>query len=219
MPVNAVTGATTAVSERPSTLAGFSQNFDNFLTLLTAQLKNQDPLSPLNATEFTTQLVQFTGVEQAILQNKNLEQLVAQQKNAQIASSVGYIGKAVETAGNQLALGDGAVELSYKLANTAKTCTITISDSNGQKVRNLVGKTGQGTQTMSWDGRNDAGVQMPAGIYKLSVAAVDANGKSVAVNTGMKGEVTGVTVTDGVVTLKVNNTNVPLTDLMSVSAT
>ncbi len=219
MAVSPVTGTANAAaaSATSKTLASFAENFDNFLGLLTAQLKNQDPLSPMDATQFTTQLVQFTGVEQAILQNKNMEELVGQQKSAQVASSVGYIGKTVTTAGNQLALSGGTAELSYKLASPAKTCTVTITDANGQKVRVLTGKTGSGDQTLAWDGRNDAGVQMPDGVYNLSVKAVDAAGKSIAVTTGMKGEVTGVSVTDGVVTLVVNKSKIPLADLTSVS--
>src|SRR6185503_2408522 len=80
-------------SSSSAAMAGFAQNFDSFLTLLTAQLKNQDPLAPMDSTQFTTQLVQFTGVEQAIHQNKSLETLIALQKDAGVGAAVGYLGK------------------------------------------------------------------------------------------------------------------------------
>ena len=104
-PVSSPTGASAASSK---SLAGFAQNFDSFLTLLTAQLKNQDPLSPLDATQFTTQLVQFTGVEQAIHQNQSLETLISLQKDTGVGSAVGYLGKTVSANGDSITLTNSA---------------------------------------------------------------------------------------------------------------
>src|SRR5579863_9689138 len=82
----------------------FSQNYDTFLTLLTTQLKNQDPLSPLDTNQFTQQLTQMTGVEQQLLSNQLLQQLVNQNQGGGLTSAVGLIGKNVTANGATSAL-------------------------------------------------------------------------------------------------------------------
>ena len=176
-------------SSTDTTLASFSSNFDNFLTLLTSQLKNQDPLSPMNATEFTTQLVQFTGVEQMIKQNQGLQSLITLQTQNQVTNALGYIGKTVEASGQTGQLTDRSATFQYSVAAGASGATITIKNSAGQSVYTGPAAFGSGTQSFSWDGRNSAGVQQPDGMYTFSVDARNAASNQIAVTSRLSGVV------------------------------
>lgn len=101
-----------AFGSRGTGISNLAENFDNFLTILITQLQNQDPLSPMESNEFTSQLVQFTGVEQQVLQNKNLEELIRLQSANQTLSAVSFIGKLVEATGDTNTLTDGEATFS-----------------------------------------------------------------------------------------------------------
>ncbi|MGQ0662572.1 MAG: flagellar hook assembly protein FlgD [Pseudomonadota bacterium] len=214
-----VTSATPRPATSPSTnqaLSGFGSNFDSFLTLLTAQLRNQDPLAPLNATEFTTQLVQFTGVEQAIRQNQNLESMIALQRGAQMASAVSYLGKTIEARGDRLALIGGRADIGYRLETPAATATIHITDSAGRVVRTAPAQTAAGAHVFTWDGRGNDGVLQSDGAYTVRVVANDTAGRPVPLNTNITGTVTNVGMSDGNIVLTVGTARIPLADVLSV---
>ena len=109
-------GSGSSTSFATSSLA---ENFDTFLTLLTVQLQNQDPLDPLDTNEFTSQLVQFTAVEQAIATNNNLESLIGLTELSHAATRISYLGKEVEAPGSTSYLTDGKAEWSYVLDDEA----------------------------------------------------------------------------------------------------
>ena len=121
MDVNSSSAAGNAVATSAGkSRVGLADNFDSFLQLLTAQLKAQDPLSPLDANQFTQQLVQFSGVEQAIKTNEALGQLVALVQGDQLTRSLDYIGAEVEAEGGTIQLGAGApATVGYELAEQA----------------------------------------------------------------------------------------------------
>lgn len=217
MAVNPVSTPTAAPATGASaSAAGFAQNFDSFLLLLTTQLKNQDPLSPLSSTEFTTQLVQFAGVEQSIRQNKNLEEIVAMQKAWEASNAVNYIGKTIDAAGQNVMLQNGAADIRYTLDDSASKTTITIRDVNGEIVRTLSGNTIKGTHTLTWDGQSNDNTSLPDGIYTISVAATRGNNISVGTSTGFSGVVSAVETVDGKVLLRVGSGRVPIGDVTSV---
>ncbi len=198
------------------TAASLAETFDNFLVLLTTQLRYQDPLSPMDATQFTEQLVQFSGVEQAIATNDKLDDLIALQGGNQLSSAVSYIGKGVKADSPMIALQDGQATVIYGLAGNAASTKITLVDEAGRPVRELTGETTAGLHQLIWDGTNDQGLPQPDGTYGLVVKAVDANDKSVAVATGTAGRVTGVETKDGDVFLKLGDLLVPLTRVFAV---
>lgn len=204
-----------------ATLSSFANNFDNFLTLLTAQLRNQDPLSPLNATEFTTQLVQFTGVEQMLQQNKNLQELINLQRSWSATSALGYIGKTIEATGNGVQLGStGPASLRFSAGAGAVIGNVAIRDSQGVVVRTMQNvPLRAGDQTVTWDGRDDRGSRAPEGTYTYEVAAKDARGEPVSATTQLTGVVTGVETRDGQQTLLVGNVRVPIASVTSVRET
>ncbi len=201
-------------------LASFSQNFQSFLTLLTSQLQHQDPLNPMDSTQFTSQLVQFTGVEQGILQNQNLQQLIGLQTNSQMSNAAGYIGMQVNGGGDKIQLAGGQATINYTLtdATTAKV-TITIKDSNGNVVNTLTETPTQlGAQSATWDGKNSSGTVVPDGAYSINIQGFNAQNNPVSVTAGETGIVTGVSLVNGQVMLKTQGgQEIPISDVTSVA--
>ncbi len=178
-----------------------ADNFDTFLALLTTQLQNQDPLEPLDSAQFTEQLVQFSGVEQAIQTNKKLDEMLASQADNQLTGAVSYIGKSAEFVSDKLFLSDGASKISYGLDAKAAQTTISIVDSAGRVVRTVSGETGSGRHEYVWDGLDSSGSQLPDGVYNFSVTAVTADNETIGTVSATFGDVTGVEIVEGIATL------------------
>ena len=216
MEVNAIIGASTASTVSRTRLA---DDFDNFLILLTAQLANQDPLDPLDSNEFVAQLVSFTGVEQAVNMNTNLEQLISLFKSGQTANAVSYLGTTIEATGNSIRLADGAAPFQYSLPESASTASFIVSDASGQVVATGEGPTSAGDHEIIWDGTGVNGVTQPDGIYTVTVSARGAGDNLIPVATQISGRVTGVETVDGSILLTVNGVGVPIEDIISVVET
>jgi flagellar basal-body rod modification protein FlgD len=194
---------------------GLADNFDSFLKLLTAQLKAQDPLSPLDANQFTQQLVQFSGVEQAIRTNQALGQLVALVQGDQLTRSLDYLGAEVEAEASTVHLGAGATaQLSYQLATAADRVQIEIYNASGQLVATEGGTTAAGSHNVPWDGRGASGAALPEGLYRFNVVASDAAGEPVPVTTSIRGVVDGVEIDGDLLLLSVAGVLMP-TDAIS----
>src|ERR1051325_645119 len=174
-----------------TTLAG---NFNPFLTLLTTQLKNQNPLDPLDTNQFTQQLVQFASVEQQINMNQQLTSLVSLQKANQTTSAMSFLGATATVDGSSAKLVNGKGAWSFSV-DKPSTGTITIKDSTGQTAYSGSFPLNAGNQAFAWDGRGNNGTQWPDGTYTLSMTAKDANGQSVAVSTTVNGTVDAVDLT------------------------
>jgi len=197
-----------------STLAG---NFQTFLTLLTTQLQNQNPLDPLDTNQFTQQLVQFAGVEQQLKTNDQLTSLVSLQQTAQATQALGFVGKT--------AVVDGA---STRLTNSAATWTlgveqnsnvaITIASSTGQNV--FTGNypvTAGANQAFNWDGKGNDGTQWPDGKYTLTATAIDGSGNPVAVSTQIQGVVNSVDLTQTPPLLSINGQTYTVSQIKSIT--
>ena len=168
---------------------------DQFLTLFIAQIKNQDPLSPLDSAEFTAQLAQFTSVEQLYGMNKILSDIQETLNNQSGQQDlIELIGKTVKADENTISVENGVVLSGfYNLDETADT-TVSVYDSNGLKIRTLYpGWKDKGEYNINWDGRDESGEIVPDGTYTFEITARDENGYYVAANTYISGEVTGVT--------------------------
>lgn len=196
--------------------ARFADDFDNFLKLLTTQMSHQDPLEPIDPTEFTSQLATFTGVEQAIGTNRKLGELLEAQRTGQAVGAVSYLGTSVEARGDRATLRDGRAEWTYTLGGNAATTTITIVNEQGRTVRTLDGAADAGSHTFVWDGRDDSGNPQPDGPYTVGIAARDSNGAPVSVKTGFVGRVTAVSFLGDQVILSVDGTDVALENVTSV---
>lgn len=209
----------TAGTARPAgdtPLAALSQNFDNFLLLLTKQLQYQDPLSPLDTHQFTQQLVQFTGVEQAINTNKKLDALIALQSGGQAATAVSYLGTTIEAESDRVALAGGEAEILYELPRQATGTVIVILDASGKPVRVERGEVTAGQHRFVWDGTDNDGGSLPDGVYGVEVSAVDAEAKAIPAALATLGRVDGVDIRDGQIYLRIGGLELPFSSVRSV---
>ena len=188
-------------SQSAGAKAKLNEDLNRFLTLLVTQLQNQDPLDPLDATEFTSQLVQFASVEQQIFQNSNLEKLLNLQETNQISQMVDFIGKRVEYFGQELSLEKGNAEFSYVMPSSVVDANVNISNSAGQNVFFAKGDTTAGKHTVIWDGVDKNGNQQSDGKYSVLVSGTDPQGNLVTIEHMMVGSVSGAGVEESQVKL------------------
>jgi len=186
------------------------------LTLLTEQLKNQDPLSPLDSTEFVNQLVDFSGVEQQIAQNENLETLIGLQYGASFGAAAGYLGRDALIAGDAAPLTGGQAEWSYMLPSDAATSTVTITDAAGKVVHTRDGAVTAGEHSLVWDGLDNNGEPLPEGAYTLQVTALNAAGDTIQADIKARGRVTGADFTGQEPALLLSGLRVPLAEVLEV---
>jgi flagellar basal-body rod modification protein FlgD len=174
-----------------STIAG---NFTTFLTLLTTQLKNQNPLDPLDTNQFTQQLVQFAQVEQQLKSNDQLSTLVSLEKSAQATTALAYVGQTVAVDGQTAKLANNQAGWTFNVPKPI-SATVTIKSATGQTVYTSNYTMQPGAQNFVWDGKDNNGVKWPDGNYTLSVTGKDASGQTVSVSTEVQGQVDSVDLT------------------------
>ena len=214
----APTAAATSSGAAEDARAKFGSNFDTFLTLLTTQLKNQDPLSPMDSSQFTQQLVQFSQVEQSINANQNLENLISLTKGRATTDAVGYLGKTVTLTDGTGGLKDGAAHWTYSVHGQADTTRLTITNAAGHVVFAGDGETASGTHDFVWNGKDNAGRDLPNGNYTLAVAAKNPDGTSIATSVASQGVVDEVDLTGTEPTLMIGALSVPISKATLISA-
>ena len=186
------TGSTSDAAAKATT------DYNSFLTLLTAQLKFQDPLAPLDATQFVSQLSQFSSVEQAIVSNQKLDTIIKSLGSNSMMADVGLIGHKVQLAGGSAELSNGTASLTYSLAKDATQAGVVIRDASGNIVRSMPVDTSAGEHSLTWDGTSNDGSSLPDGVYSFTFGAADADGKVVASTSYVTAAVTRVeTTVDG----------------------
>jgi len=191
---------------------------EDFLRLLVAQLSAQDPLNPMEATEFTAQLAQFSSLEQMTNINSTLEELVAAQQAMGNASLISLIGKQVDIPGNSFEHTQGTTtNLSYSLNSEAASTQIEIYNAAGSLVNTLNGPGAEGSNLIAWNGRDSQGNALGAGLYTFKVRATDSNGATVSAQTFTTGLVTDVLFEDGVASAVVNGQKLPAEQITRVS--
>ena len=206
-----------AVSVTNPGAATNSQTFDTFLKLLTTQLKNQDPLSPLDTTEFTNQLTQFSQVEQQIRTNAGIDSMFKLQQANQAVAALGYIGKEIETTSDAIQLKDGSAKILYSLPEGVSSTKITIMDEHGGILRQISGDTTSGRHEYLWDGASDSGFKLPDGGYRMDVTAYDADGNAMSDTLfGFSGVVDQVISEGGPIYLMIGDVSVPIGNVATV---
>lgn len=210
MAVDAAAAAAAAGTSVTATgKARLADNFDTFLTLLTTQMKNQDPLSPMDSTQFTQQLVQMSGVEQQLLTNDLLKSLVNSSSNG-IANAVSLIGKDVRAEGADAGLKNGKAAWTYNLPRDAVDVNVEVLDVNGKVVHaEAAADTGAGDHPFTWDGKDLTGKQLAdGGVYTLRVTAADGSGATVPATTYIDGLVSAVEQSNGDTLITINGAKV-----------
>ncbi len=216
MEINATTAGS---SGNTAALRTLTDDFDTFLTLLTTQLQNQDPLDPMDSSEFTNQLVMFSDLEQQITQTGKLEDILAAQTAAQAAAAVGYLGKTIQAKAPFTALDSGSATIPYTLPAGATTASIAILDDNGSIIYTEQLDPTPGAAEFIWDGIDRNGTQQPDGNYGVSLVALDENNVPVNGTTTLFTATADEVVTEnGTLLLRMNGIGVPLSDIVSIKS-
>lgn len=216
--VDAVTTTNTATNKINAGAGMLASNFETFLTLLTSQLKNQDPLSPVDSNEFTAQLTQMAGVEQQLLTNDLLKSLVEAQGGGGLASAANYIGKEATAAWSATKFTDGEARWSYEVAPKAASVKLEVLDGTGKVVwSGDAPDNTTGVHDFTWDGDATTGADGKDGqVYTLRVVAKDSAGGKIDAQVLTRGRITGVEMYDGEAFLTVGNSILPLSTVIAL---
>lgn len=225
MTISAITNTAAAppatsggTSNGSNSVLSFTQNFNTFLTLLTSQIKNQDPLSPMDTNAFTQQLVSFSEVEQQINTNNNLQQLIQLQTASESISALPLVGQQIEYGSATAPLENGQASYVYTLPSNAAQTALAVTDANGNVIYSTTGGTSAGAHDFVWDGQTSAGATAPnGGAYSLKVIAAAADKSPIAATVQSIGTVDSVSVAGGQATFDVGGIAVPIGQLVSVN--
>jgi flagellar basal-body rod modification protein FlgD len=193
---------------------------DTFLTMLVAQLKNQDPLNPMQGSDFAVQLAQFSSLEQQFKTNDYLEGIQKVISSQEVGNVIDYIGKTIKTNENSITVKNGVSGgVTYTLEDRADV-SLTIYDADGNAVRRIYeGWQAGGSHALEWDGENDNGKIVEDGIYSFKANAVNEQGSQVSVTPYITGEVCGVTYKNGAPYLMIGNQLVSPENIVEVALT
>ena len=191
-------------------------NFQSFLQLLTVQLQNQNPLSPLDTNQFTQQLVEFAGVQQQLNTNDSLATLVSLQQTAQSTQALGFVGKTAVVNGSTATLTNASATWQLDIPSTSNV-DVTITSSTGQTVFSGTFPANAGkNQPFVWNGKDNNGVQQVDGSYKLTATAKDSSGNAVAVPTRIEGVVSSVDLTQSPPLLSIGSQTFTVNQIQSI---
>ena len=193
-------------------LGKLNANFDFFIKMLTAQLKNQDPLDPQDSSKFTEQLVQFSTVEQQIGTNDKLQQIL----DVSNLNAFNYVGRTVEMGGDSVILKNSQAGITYDLPQSAQNVELKIVNSLGQTLRSLNGGGQKGTHDIFWDGKDSNGTQLPDGSYKFEFVATRDDGANVKSTPRVLGVVDRASRQDGAFVLNIGPRALDIKDVLAV---
>ncbi len=180
-----------SASSSSSALSSIADNFNSFLTMLTTQLQNQDPSSPTDADQFTSEIATFAGVQQQVNTNTNLNQLISITQSGQVVSGSSLVGQQASATSAQMPLQSGIGNIKFNTTN-AEPVAIAVTDASGNLVRSVQETSSAGSNSWTWDGKDNSGNMMPDGAYGVAVETQDAAGNPLAVPFSVKGTITSV---------------------------
>src|SRR3984885_3666664 len=218
LPTSSSSNASSASAANALASQQIAGNFQSFLTLLTTQLQNQNPLDPLDTNQFTQQLVEFAGVQQQLNTNDSLATLVSLQQTAQSTQALGFVGKTAVVDGSTTNLVNSAANWNLSVP-TNSNVAITIANTTGQNVfSGNYPVTAGANQAFAWDGKGNDGTQWPDGKYTMTATALDASGNPVAVSTQIQGVVNSVDLTQSPPLLSINGQTYTVNQIKSISS-
>lgn len=195
-----------------------AEDFQQFLTLLTTQLQNQDPLSPMDSTEFTNQLVQFSQVEQQINMNQKLDSLLALQLSSISSVALGYVGMDISYISSEMNYdGTTPIDINYALSSEAVTAKVNIYDEEGTLIYSADAPKDTGTNSFTWAGIQTNGQPIEAGTYTVRVDALDKAGAPIENSTVVTGRVRGIETQNGVVYVLVGDRAVAMSSIVNAT--
>lgn len=199
---------------------GLAKDFSQFLQLLTTQLQNQDPLAPMDSTEFTNQLVQFSQVEQQINSNQKLDSLLALQLSSISSVALGYVGMDISYVSSDMNYdGSTPVDINYALSSEAVTCKVNVYDEEGDLVYSADAPKDTGTNKFTWNGTETNGTPVEEGTYTVKIDALDKEGKAITNSTVVSGHVRGIETQNGVVYVLVGERAVAISSIVNATQT
>jgi flagellar basal-body rod modification protein FlgD len=217
-PIQAIQSANSQTSETTAQKTSDNMGKNDFLKIFLAQMRNQDPLSPMEGTEFTAQLAQFSSLEQLFNVNDNLESLKGVQGEANRYDALNFIGKDIVAKGDQLALGEAGVANGAFQLQARAACAVNVTDGAGNLVRTIpLGLLDAGQHAFEWDGMSSSGLQLPAGIYSFAVNAMDETDSPVLADTMTSGKVTRVNLEGDTPILYVGDIPVGFNQVLDIS--
>lgn len=220
--LNSLTSSTSAASETSSATEddGASISKDEFITLLMTQMQYQDPLNPMDSQALTSQLTDFSMLEQQISSNTLLEGMSETLENLSQINMLDYIGKEVTTSSNSLTVDGGDITpVTYSLADAA-TVQLVVYDSEGEVATRVdLGDQEAGSHALEWDGTDSTGQTLADGTYYYSFLATDDSGDSATVDSSEQGEVTVITYVDGSPWLMIGDNAVSFDSLVEIKGT
>lgn len=205
----------TSGSGSNSSLAGLSSNFGDFLNLLMTQLQNQDPTSPLDTNQFTSELVQFSSVEQQIQTNSSLTQLIQLTQAGEIMQSSAMLGRQVTVNSDHVPLQDGKGTVQFT-APAAEPVAIAVYNDSGVKIRDASVSAVKGSNTWTWDGTDNTGKTVADGSYLVTVDGAGSDGDTTALPFTVTGTATGVQSQNNAVQLQLGALTVGFDAVQSV---
>jgi flagellar basal-body rod modification protein FlgD len=220
----AVTNVTgTSTSSSTSTSSTTSMGKEDFLKMLIAQLKNQNPLDPMDGTEYCAQLAEFSQLEQ--LQNLNTSMTDSINANYTLTQSINntmmanLIGKEVKIDGEDIVVdGQESISLGYNLASEAQSAEIKIYNSSGTLVKTLTSiSTTEGDNKLSWDLTDNSGKAVSSGDYTFKVEATNNSGDTMTVDVFKNGTIDGVRFGDSGTTVVVDGVEYSISDITEIS--
>ena len=215
MDISSVTqNASTQMAGQNKSIA---DDFDTFLLLLTTQLQNQDPTSPMDTNQFTSQLVDFASVEQQLKSNTHLESLVNMALAGSTNSVVSYLGQEVTVGGTTAQLTNGEANWRYSLGTDAASTTLTVTNTAGETVLTTAGNTAQGSHEFNWGGRNQGGQLVQDGVYSLTVKAQDIGGNTITSSTTVTGVVNSIELDGASPVLNVGGLRIAPEEVQAIS--
>uniref|UniRef100_B0SWE2 Basal-body rod modification protein FlgD n=1 Tax=Caulobacter sp. (strain K31) TaxID=366602 RepID=B0SWE2_CAUSK len=218
----AVTATSNTVTDKiNNSRTSLASNEQTFLKLLTTQLKNQDPLSPTDTSQMTSQITQMTGVEQQLVTNELLTALVGMSTGGGISEGVNLMGKQVTAETAKSVLKNGEATWSYTQSRSATGVKIEVLDKYDKVITTVLpDDMAGGDHTFKWDGKSKDGVKQPdGGEYTIKVTATDAEGTKITTTAKgrIEGVVTKVTNESGVNMVWIGDTKVPLDSVIGVT--
>jgi len=177
----------------------------SFLKLMTAQLANQDPLAPMDPTQFVSQLAQFSTVEQAVQSNLRLGEVLSELRASGDRLDLSYLNRRVEVLSEHIALAQGGAQARYSIPPDTAAAEIRILDADGRLVRSLPAETLPGQHALTWDGRDAAGLPRADGPYRVEVVARNSAGDSLPTAMTVNAQVTRVHRQDGTTLFQLDN--------------